>query len=84
MGPPKLYMNIVDQVRLRGVTIWTILTKMSFFLICVTHIVLEVACWFVLMVSDSLSLQVLFLSFLETFVQLVVVLHCQTRNLQFF
>jgi hypothetical protein len=80
MGPPKLYMNIVDQIRLRSVTIWTILTKMSFSSICVTHFVLEVACWLVLMVSDSLPLQVLFLSFLETSVQLVVMLHWQTRN----
>jgi hypothetical protein len=41
---------------------------------------LEVAYWLVLIVSGSLSLQVIFLSLLETFVQLAVLLYIQTWN----
>jgi len=71
---------IVDQVWLRRVTVWTILTKMSFFSTCIANFVLDVAWWIVLIAFNYFPLQVLFLSSLETFVWPEVPLWFQNRN----
>jgi len=78
--PPKTCMNIVDQVWLKSFTIWTILTKLSFFTTSVANLVLDVAWWIVLIVFDYLPLQIFFLSFLEAFVWLEVPLCFRNRN----
>jgi len=62
-------MNTVDKVRLSSVTIWTILTKMSFLTTCVANLLLDVAAYVnlaskvFLFHESSLSLQ-------KTFVEL--------------
>ena len=72
-------MNIIDMVCLRSVIIWTILTKVSIFSTSVGNLVLDIAGWLAVIFVDPFSLQISFLSFLEAFVWLEVVLFIQTR-----